>query len=157
MTTEIDKAVGIHLLELTKGIQINLLENEYVEPPTPLDKTKSFQKLIFKVDEEEPDKATIGILFTLSLMSFTFAAPQGYSYNEFIPDEEWNIGYFVEGLRYEYNNICFEADNISDRCVKTYISYESGGAFTLTTINRGKEAERWLTYLQGKNNIQAVK
>ena len=33
MTTEIDKAVGIHLLELTKGIQINLLENEYVEPP----------------------------------------------------------------------------------------------------------------------------
>jgi hypothetical protein len=119
--------------------------------------TKSYQRLIFNVIEDEPDIISIGLLFTLALMSFTFAAPQGYSHNEFIPDEEWSIGYFVECLRYEYNNINFESDYISDRSVKTYITYESGGKVTLTTINRGKEAERWLTFLQGKNNIQAVK
>jgi hypothetical protein len=45
----------------------------------------------------------VGILVaSLSLMSFTYAAPRGYSENEFMPDEEWNLEYFIQGLEFEY-------------------------------------------------------
>jgi hypothetical protein len=40
----------------------------------------------------------IGILFTLSLMSFTFAASRGISELYFVLDEQWNLGYFFQGM-----------------------------------------------------------
>jgi hypothetical protein len=41
--------------------------------------------------------------------------------------------------------------------MKTDITFEAGGKVTLTTRNRGRGAERWLTHLQGKNHIKPVK
>jgi len=38
--------------------------------------------------------------------------------------------------------------------MKTDIELESGGKVTLTTRNRGKGADRWLTHLQGKPHIR---
>ncbi|MGA2107062.1 MAG: hypothetical protein ABSH25_05400 [Syntrophorhabdales bacterium] len=42
------------------------------------------------------------------------------------------------------------------RMMKTDIVYEASGRVTLTTTNRGKGAETWLTHLQGRKHIQAV-
>ena len=89
-------------------------------------------------------------------MSFTYAAPRGYSFNDFIPDEEYNLGYFLEGLRFERGVLSHESDYVSGRCLKTDITYETGGKVTITTRNRGKGADRWLIHLQGKKHIQAV-
>jgi hypothetical protein len=90
-------------------------------------------------------------------MSFTFAAPRGISENYFIPDEEWNLEYFVQGLEFENNHLRFSADYVSGRLMKTDIVFETGGRVTLTTRNRGRGAERWLQHLQGKKHIARVK
>ena len=96
------------------------------------------------------------VCFPLSLMSFTFSGPRGYSEIEFIPDEEWNLGYFVNGLEFRNRSICFSADYISGRLMKTDILFEPGGRVTLTTRNRGRGAERWMTHLQGKKHLSEV-
>jgi hypothetical protein len=89
-------------------------------------------------------------------MSFTYAAPRGYSFNDFIPDEEYNLGYFVEGLRFEHGVPSHESDYVSGRCVKTDITYEVGGKVSIVTRNRGRGVDRWLMHLQGKKHIQQV-
>jgi hypothetical protein len=89
-------------------------------------------------------------------MSFTFAAPRGISENYFIPDEEWSLEYFVQGLEFENKRLRFSSDYVSGRLMKTDIVFESGGRVTLTTRNRGKGAERWLTHLQGRKHIQPI-
>jgi len=40
--------------------------------------------------------------------------------------------------------------------MKTGIIYQSGGRVTLSTVNRGKSAERWLAHLQGKRHITEI-
>lgn len=68
--------------------------------------------------------------------------------------EEYNLGYFLEGLHFERGVLRHEADYVSGRCVKTDISYEPGGKVTISTRNRGRGADRWLMHLQGKNHLQ---
>ena len=92
-------------------------------------------------------------LFALSLMSYTFSGPRGYSEIEFIPDEEWNLGYFITELELRDKCICFSADYVSGRMMKTDMVFESGGKVTLSNRNRGRGADRWLTHLQGKRHI----
>lgn len=138
------------------GTELDILSNEFQERPGPGGEAYSYQNIVFQMTEEEPDLFAFSILFTLSLMSFTFAAPRGYSEKLFIPDEEWNLEYFVQGLSYENKKLCFSADYVSGRMMKTDIEFESGGKVTIKTRNRGRGAERWLTHLQGKRHIQAV-
>jgi hypothetical protein len=153
--TEVNKLIPIKLLEETIGTPIDIISNEYNGTPTSLKETTTYHKVVFQVKKEEPDKSAIGILFTLSLMAFTFVGTRGYSYTDFLPDEEWNLGYFVDGLRYENGNIEFTSDYISGRLVKTDIIYEKGGKVTIVTHNRGKGVDRWLMHLQGKKHIPA--
>jgi hypothetical protein len=152
-----EKSTAFKLLEETIGVPIKILSNEYQELPLGENQVNSLQKIVFQVEEDEPDDWAIGILFTLSLMSFTYSAPRGYSENLFIPDEEWNVEYFVDGLRFEHGSICFGSDYVSGRLMKTDIDFESGGKVTLVTRNRARGAERWLLNLQGKKHIEAVK
>ena len=140
-----------NLLEGIIGISLDIISNEFNE----LGRNNS-QKIVFQIQEEEPDIFAIGVLFALSLMSFTFSGPRGYSKIEFIPDEEWNLGYFITGLEFRNKRIYFSADYVSGRHMKTYIEFESSGKVTLTTRNRGRGADRWLTYLQGKRHISEV-
>ncbi len=138
------------------GTEIEITSNEFQERPGPEGQAYSYQKIVFQMKDEEPDLFAISILFTLSLMSLTYAAPRGYSEKLFIPDEEWNLDYFIQGLTYENKNLCFSADYVSGRMMKTEIIFESGGKVTLEDRNRGRGAERWLTHLQGKRHIQPV-
>jgi hypothetical protein len=140
------------LLEETIGIPIEIISNEFNEFSG-----NTHHKIIFEIKEEEPDLFAIGVLLTLSLMSFTFSGPRGYSEVHFIPDEEWNLGYFVQGLEFKEKCLCFSADYVSGRLMKTDITFESGGRVTLSTRNRGRGAERWLSHLQGKRHIEPLK
>jgi hypothetical protein len=140
------------LLEETVGIPIEIISNEFNELAS-----NTHHKIVFQIKEEEPDLWAIGVLFTLSLMSFSFSAPRGISEIHFIPDEEWNLEYFVQGLEFENKCLRFSSDYVSGRLMKTDIVFESEGRVTLTTRNRGKGAERWLVHLQGKKYIQPLK
>jgi hypothetical protein len=144
------------LLTETVGIEIDIISNEYHEIPAYEDSKNQYQKIVFQVKEEEPDIWAIGVIFTLSLMSFSFAAPRGYSEIEFIPDEEWNLVYFLDNLEFRWKCLYFSSDYVSGRLMKTDIKFESGGKVTLETRNRGKGAERWLLHLQGNRHIKKV-
>jgi len=158
MSDDINRAESFTLLENTIGlINIRILSNEFQETPGYGGERGSYHKIVFQVEEDEPDISAIGILFSLSLMSFTYAAPRGYSEKEFIADEDWRLGYFIHGLEFENGNLHFSSDYISGRMMKTYIIYEPGGKVTLTAINRGKSADRWMTHLQGRRHLSLVK
>lgn len=148
------EVIAFNLLEEILGLPIEIISNEYQETPS-FGKTISHHKVVFQIRETDPDIYAIGILFVLSLMSFTFAGPRGYSDSYFIPDEEWNLGYFVDGLQFESGNIVFSADYISGRLIKTDIVYRRGGRVTIKIRNRGKGADRWLSHLQGKKHMPA--
>ena len=148
---DINKSLPFKLLEETVGIPIKIISNEFNEISE-----NTYHKIAFQIQEEDPDLFAIGVLFTLSLMSFTFAAPRGYSENQFTPDEEWNLDYFVQGLEFRFKSLCFSADYVSGRMMKTDITFESGDRVTIETRNRGRGADRWLTHLQGKRHIQPV-
>ena len=148
----------VRLMEGTIGLfNMKIVSNEYEETPGYEDTVNSFHKIIFKVEEEEPEIYATGILFCLALMSFADAAPRGISKDYFIPDEDWSLGYFVDGLKYQYSSICYSSDYLSGRMMKTDVIFDKDGKVTLTTRNRGKSANKWLTFLQGKKHLQKVK
>ena len=154
---DIEKTFPYQLLEETIGISIEITFNDFQETPVYEGSVNTYQKVIFQLKEEDPDICAFGVLFALSLMSFTYAAPRGYSAEYFIPDEQWNLGYFIQGLEFKRKCLCFSSDYISGRLMKTDITFESGGKVTLSTINRGRGAERWLIHLQGKKHIKPVR
>ena len=156
MSIDNNKKVGTNLLDMTIGIELEVLENDYQEHNLSTGETNSAHKIVFQIKEEEPDLSAMGVLFALALMSFTYAVPRGYSFNDFIPDEDYSLGYFVEGLHFERGVLSHESDYVSGRCVKTDITYEPGGKVTISTRNRGRGADRLLIHLQGKKHIQAV-
>jgi hypothetical protein len=133
------------------GILLEIVSNEYNEFHG-----NENQNIVFQIKEEEPDLFAFSILFSLSLFSFTYAAPRGYSENHFVPDEEWELEYFLEGLEFDKGSLKYSGDYVSGRHMKTSITYEPGGQVTLDTRNRGKGADRWMLYLQGKRHIKPL-
>ncbi len=150
ITMEQDSLSFRYLAE-TVGIPIEIISNEFDEFHG-----NEHQNIVFQIKEEEPDLFAFGVLFTLSLMSFTYAAPRGYSENEFVPDEEWHLEYFLQGLEFERGRLKYSGDYVSGRHMKTTIIFEPGGQVTLDTRNRGKGADRWMIHLQGKKHIQQI-
>jgi hypothetical protein len=149
--------ISLRLLYETVGIKIRIISDDYHEIPTGMDVNNTYHKIVFQIEEEEPDIFAFGVLFTLSLSSFVSSAPWGISEINFIEGEDWNIDYFMNGLEFKNKRLCFSADYVSGRLMKTDITFESGGRVTLMTRNRGKSAERWLMNLEGKKHIQRVK
>ena len=155
---DIDKALPYDLLDATIGTPIEIISNDFSEIPGVSNYgPNTCQQIVFQIKEEEPDSVSIGVLYALSLMSFSYAAPRGFSAEYFVPDEEWTLGYFVQGLEFRRGQLHFSADYISGRLMKTDITFESGGKVTISTRNRGRGAERWLLHLQGKKHITPVK
>ena len=101
---DMNREVEMRLLEQTIGLPtLKIISNDYNEFPNGYEgEFNTFHRIVFQIEEEEPDIYAFGVLFCLSLMSFTYAAPRGYSEVEFIPDEQWTLGYFVQGLSFEH-------------------------------------------------------
>jgi len=149
---------GFKLMEGTVGIFNMKIVSNYFKATKGYENTvNTYHEIVFKVEEDEPEIYAVGILFCLALMSFTDAAPRGISEEYFTPDEDWSLGYFVDGLKYWYGSICYSADYVSGRMMKTDIKFDKDGKVTVETRNRGKSADKWLTMLQGKKHLQEVK
>jgi hypothetical protein len=146
--------IGFRLLHETIGIKVNILSDDY---PAGRDINDTYHKIVFQIEEKEPDIYAFGVLFTLSLLSFASSSPRGISEINFIPGEEWNLDYFMNGLEFKNKCLLFSSDYVSGRLMKTDITFEPGGLVTMITRNRGKSAEKWLLNLQGKKHIQMVK
>lgn len=161
MNMSINDTFPIELMKQTIGIKIEILSNDYEDfPETEENEYNCSQEIVFRIkddDIDDPDVFAIGILFCLSLMSFSFASPRGYSEVEFIPDEQWSLGYFIRGLEFANGNLKYYGDYVSGRMMKTGITYQTDGKVTLRTTNRGKSAERWLAHLQGNKHITEIK
>lgn len=153
MDQNMEKLAGFRLLEETIGIPIEIISNEYEEIPGYEDSINTYQTIVFQIKEEEPDDSAVGVLLALAFMSFSFSAPRGMSQIEYDPNEEWTLGHFLNGLKYQHGSLCFSADYQSGRLMKTDIVFECGGKVTIATRNRGRGAERWLTNLGGKKHI----
>ncbi|MDD5170730.1 MAG: hypothetical protein PHN75_18080 [Syntrophales bacterium] len=154
MREDINRKEAVKLLEDTMGIiNIKILSSEFQETKSHEGETGSCHEIVFQIEEEyaDPDILAIGILFSLSLMSFASAAPLSYSEDEFISDEEWGLGYFIQGLDFASGKLHFLADCVSGRLMKTEIIYEPGGKVILKAVNRGNAADRWMMLLQGKS------
>ncbi len=65
-------------LKETVGMPIEIISNEFKEFHG-----NESHKIVFQITEDEPDCFALGVLFTLSSMSFTYAAPRGYSETQF--------------------------------------------------------------------------
>jgi hypothetical protein len=152
-----NRIVSDRLLHNTIGIRTEVLSNHFEENSDQESALNTFQEIIFQIREETPDIYAFGVLYALSLMSFTYAAPRMPPEDNFVPDEQWNLGYFVEGLQFCHKHLFFSADFVSGRLMKTDITYATGGKVQLLTANRGRGAERWLTHLQGKRHLRPIK
>lgn len=161
MDMTVNDAVPFQLIEQTIGIGIEILSNDFQDFKASEDSEYNCQQeIIFQIKDDDivdPDVFSIGILFCLSLMSFSYASPRGYSEMEFIPDEQWNLGHFIQGLQFDDGRIYYYGDYVSGRMMKTKIIFQAGGKVALITTNRGKSAERWLAHLQGKKHVAEVK
>jgi hypothetical protein len=135
---------------------LEVLQNEYHETMLTDGTVNSSHKIVFQITEAEPDISAIVVLYALALMAFTYAAPREYTFDDFIPDEEYNLGYFFEGLHFEHGSLRHEAYYVSGRCIQTDIIFEPGGKVTIGTRNRGRGADRWVLHLQGKKHLKAV-
>ena len=75
---------------------------------------------------------------------------------EYEEKDEFKLADFIERLRFVRGELCFDADYIRGRRIKTRIVVRSNGTVTLETIGRGKAALRWLEQLKGNKLMQLV-
>ena len=112
-----------------------------------------------RLGEEEDDDvefAGMGFLYAIGLLSFADARPRGYSENDFLPTDEWQVSDLLRAFRFERGELRFYADYVRGRCMKTEVRVRRDGTFSVSTTNRGEAATRWIARLQGKKLLTAV-
>ena len=110
-----------------------------------------------QVAEETAEWGAFGFMFALGVLSFAGAKPRNMSELEYEERDEFKLADFIERLRLVRGELCFDADYIRGRRMKTRILVRSNGTVTLETIGRGKVALRWLEQLKGKKLMQLVR
>jgi hypothetical protein len=110
-----------------------------------------------EVAENAAEWGAFGFMFVLGVLSFAGAKPGNMSELEYEEKDEFKLADFIERLRFFRGALCFDADYIRGRRVKTRIVVRSNGTVTLETTGRGKAALRWLEQLKGKKLMQLVK
>lgn len=109
-----------------------------------------------KTDDDLLEKAALGVMFTLAMLSFHDARPRGVSGQWFEDDDQLTIADFLEGFEYRAGALYYYADYIRGRCLKTTVQIHPDGRIALETVNRGQAATRWVARLQGKKLLEAV-
>ena len=109
-----------------------------------------------EVAENAAEWGAFGFMFVLGVLSFAGAKPRNMSELEYEEKDEFKLADFIERLRFFRGALCFDADYIRGRRIKTHIVVRSNGTVVLETIGRGKAALRWLDQLKGKKLMQLV-
>ena len=153
-----DKHAGHHLIETGALVEFRILDT-HTEIGLDQETIAVSIDLIFTADDEDVDPGEIaewgafGFLFVIATLSFHDARPRGYSEKDFLPDDEFTVTDFFEGLSFRQEGLHLRLDYVRGRSVKTDITVRSDGSATLTTWGRGQSALRWLDKLQGKKMI----
>ncbi len=117
-------------------------------------------EIVVGIDDEDPEDiiewSAMGLLFTLAALSFDDARPRGHSELDFMENDQLTMKDFLGDLHYVQGELRFSADYIRGRCLKTDLVARPNGRISISTLNRGVSASRWLDRLQGKNPIRLV-
>jgi hypothetical protein len=167
MTSEA-RMIGYELLKTGTLVSFRIVTEEVLNAPA--DEAEFGLRLQLKFvpheDEEEGDEDEVaedttewgafGFMFVLGVLSFPGAKPRNMSELEYEEKDESSLPDFIERLRFVRGELCFDADYIRGRRIKTRIVVRSNGTVTLETIGRGKAALRWLEQLKGKKLMQLL-
>lgn len=113
-------------------------------------------RIVMAVDEEQVESFAFALIFTLGALSFHDGRPRGFSGVHFDEDDEWVVSDMIRYLEFRNGRLCFYADYVRGRCMKTTINLASDGTLVLETVNRGQAATRWVSKLQGEKTLRLV-
>lgn len=147
-----DDVHAVHeLLKSASVARFRILSVEGEEHPD-----RSWQKVICHLHRDDVPWAAVPLIYTIGGLSFGDARPRGMSDVEFDETDEWRIADTLLRLDLERGGLCFEADYVRGRMVKTSVSVRPDGRLTVETRNRHEMAVRWLRALKGEKHIRLV-
>lgn len=113
-------------------------------------------RIVMAVDEEQVESSAFALIFTLGALSFHDGRPRGFSGVHFEEADEWKASDMLKLLEFRNGRLCFYADYVRGRCMKTTINVAPDGTLVLETVNRGQAATRWVSKLQGEKTLRLV-
>ncbi len=107
-------------------------------------------------EQSHVEWAAVGFIYALGVLSFAAARPRGVSGMHFEEHDQWTAADLLRHLRYKRGRLVCETAYVRGRMMKTDVTLFPDERFTLTTINRGEAATRWVAQLQGKKTLRPV-
>jgi hypothetical protein len=112
--------------------------------------------IAMKTEDDLLEKAALGLMFSLAMLSFHDARPRGVSGQWFEDEDQLSIADFLRSFEYCAGVLRYYGDYLRGRCLKTTIEVYPDGSIKLETVNRGEAATRWIDRIRGKKLLQAV-
>jgi len=155
--TDDQKPIEYELLHTATLAEISIIST-YVQPTTNGDSRVVIEARVGNGEEGENDVewSAFGLIYALGVLSFSDARPRGVSGVDFEEQDDWYVGDMLRYLRFERGELCFHADYVRGRLLKTTVTVRPDGTFRLETLNRGESATRWIARLQGKKLLSVV-
>jgi hypothetical protein len=145
--------IEYELIQQATLLELEILDVE-IEPTVGNENWRV--RLRLRADEELIGTCGFGLIYTLGMQSFHDARPRGVSGQWFDADDEWNVVDMLRHLEFRRGQLCFYADYVRGRCLKTTIEVSSAGNVLVETVNRGQAVTRWVDRLRGKKVLAAV-
>jgi hypothetical protein len=114
------------------------------------------ERIDFRIDEDDLETSSFGLLFALAVFSFAEARPRGVSGVDYEENDEFGLEDLLLHLRFEGGNLMLSTDYLRGRMMKTDVTIGPDGSVQIVTRNRGEAASRWVMRLQGKKVLRSV-
>ena len=150
-----DEPIEHELLQNAVAAEVTVTSVE-VSPTSTGDRYVRIEGRLGDDEESHVEWAAVGFIYALGVLSFAAARPRGVSGMHFEQQDQWTAADLLRHLRYERGRLVCETDYVRGRMMKTDVTVFPDGRFTLTTINRGEAATRWVAQLQGKKVLRPV-
>jgi hypothetical protein len=136
-----DRPIEYVLLEHVRALDPRVIETRIES----LDAASMRVRITLEDDPEVLARCAWGLIFAISAFSFAGACED----SDFADHDAWMADDMLRHLSFDRGRLCFHADHVRGRCMKTTIEIDREGTITLETVNRGEAATRWLAKLQG--------
>ena len=155
----VDRTAGYDLLETGTAVEFQVTQTEILEGPDAAEFSLEIE-LTFPLNPETEENdlswGAFGFLFVIGTLSFADARPRELSAIDFVEQDEFQVGDFINCLRWEDGALTFNADYVRGRRMKTDVVLRPDGSGKLTTTGRGKAPVFWLERLKGKQSLRVV-
>lgn len=153
MSADDREPVEHDLLRAGTATEFDVVETK-VEPTVGDEDTHVRVEL--RIPEDDVESFSVGLIYTLGVLSFHDGRPRGVSGEWFEDDDEWTAGDMLRGLSFTHGRLCWHADYVRGRCLKTSVEISRDGTVLVETVNRGEAVLRWIDRLKGKQYLRAV-